>query len=84
MFIDEKIGPSFARDPDHGVVEILDPSGNTLAVAEFDRHSHLLLAQKPQVKRLLAGFAKRRLLLTPPGWILGCHIVHDSYIQKMP
>ncbi len=75
VLVDEKIGPPFAGEPDHGVVKILDPPGNALAVAEFNRDSHLLLAQEAKVKRLLAGFAKRRLLLTPPGWILDWHVL---------
>ena len=82
VLIDEKIGLAFAGNANHGVVEILDPSGNALAVPEFDRYPHLLLAEEPQVKRLLAGFTKRRSLLTSPGCILGCHILHDSCIQR--
>src|ERR1700691_3808419 len=42
VLIDKKIGLTFASDPDHGVVEILDPPGNALAVTKLYRHSHLL------------------------------------------
>src|SRR5580658_6133752 len=55
VFIDEQIRPVRARQPDEGVVVILDGARNLLAVGEFDAYGDLRLDQMPEVSHLFEG-----------------------------
>jgi hypothetical protein len=64
MFVDEKVRLSLARQPQHGVVEVLNPATHGLPVAQLDLDDHLAIAQRTQIKCLLPGFAGRGCLGT--------------------
>src|SRR5208282_385346 len=57
---DEEIGRSLARQANHVLVVILDPSGNGLAVHQLQRNCFLLLSKRLEVCRFLEGIFRRR------------------------
>src|SRR5580704_11869290 len=65
VFVDKEIRLAFTRKPDHPVVEVLDPTGNHLSVAQLHGDAHLLLAEETQVQSFLPGFSRRRRFLAP-------------------
>lgn len=71
--IDKKVWMTFARQPDHAVVEIFDPATKSFAITQFDHHCGLPLTQRSQVERFLPRVAKRRFVL-PSCTIIVCHI----------
>ncbi len=62
VLVDEEIGLALARQAQHGVVKVLDPAAHGFAVAQLDGDNHLAVAERAQVERFLAGFARRRRL----------------------
>ena len=66
---------SFAGQAQHGVVKVLDPSAHSFAVAQLDLDDHLAVAERAQIERLLAGFARRRQLGTATRGQWGGHII---------
>ena len=64
VLVDEEVGVSLARKPQHGVVEVFDPAANGLSVPQLDLDNHLTVAERAQIERLLAGVARRRRLGT--------------------
>jgi hypothetical protein len=45
MLVNEQIRLSLARQPQHGVVKVLNPATHGLAVAQLDLDDHLAIAQ---------------------------------------
>src|SRR5271170_2938597 len=74
MFVDEQIRLALAREPDHAVVEVLNPAGDRLAIVQFHRYANLFFAEEAQVECFLPGITRRRRFLTPAGGVKGRHI----------
>ena len=55
----------YIAEPEHAVVEVLDPALDGLAVAQLDRNGHFAVAERLKVERFLTGFARRGRLRTP-------------------
>jgi len=83
IFVDEQIRLALAREPDHAVVEVLDPAGDGLTIMQFDGYANLLFAEEAQIERFLAGITRRRRFLAPAGGVKGRHmdIVADGWRQ---
>ena len=82
VLVNEEIRFAFASQPDHAIIEVLDPTADRLAVAQFDCNRNLLLAQKAQIEALLSGLAWRRTLTPLSAWILEGHWVNCN--QSLP
>jgi len=74
MFIDEQIRLALAREPDHAVVEVLNPSGDGLAVVQLYGDTNLFFTKEAQIERFLPGITRRRGFLAPAGGVKGRHI----------
>jgi hypothetical protein len=59
VLVDKEVGVAFAGETEHGVVEVLDPAADGLAVAELDLNDDLAVAEGAQVEGFLAGVAGR-------------------------
>lgn len=62
VLVNEEVGMPFARETQHGVVEVFDPAADGLAIAELDVDGYLAIAERAEVESLLPCFAGRGCL----------------------
>ena len=62
MFVNEQVWLPIARQPQHGVVEVFDPSADGLPIAQLEGHHHLSVTQRSEIEGFLTGFTGRRRL----------------------
>ena len=55
VLIDKQVGAVFARQPDEGVVAVLDGARNLLAIGELHPYGRFGLDQMPEVSHLFKG-----------------------------
>lgn len=56
IFVDKQIGLILARQADHAIVKVFDPSGHRLPVTQQYRDGDLSRTERTQIKLLLPGF----------------------------
>ena len=64
MLVDKEIRLALARETQHGVVKVLNPTTHRLSIAQLDLDDYLAVAEGAQVERFLSGFTRRRRLGT--------------------
>src|ERR1700693_6309997 len=55
LFVDEEVRPALTREANHALVEVLNPPGDALPIAQFYCDGYLLFPEAPQVRSFLSG-----------------------------
>jgi hypothetical protein len=74
VLVNEEIRRTIARQPQHHVVEVLNPAAHRLTVPQLYIHDHLAIAQRAQIESFLAGLSWRGRLGTAAACEWGFHI----------